>query len=108
MLPRRSLSAVTSSPKAKRLTLFTSSLQRDSRAAIEKLGHAIADIEDTSVKVLGQPTPLRAGMGGRAEIVIAKRSLISIAFDPIRQLRENMVSPPEREPNPAAISQGKE
>lgn len=69
---------------------------------------AIADIEDTSVKVLGQPTPLRAGMGGRAEVVIAKRSLISIAFDPIRQLRENMASPPEREPNPAAISQGKE
>jgi multidrug efflux pump subunit AcrA (membrane-fusion protein) len=57
---------------------------------------AIAEIEDSSINLMGQPTPLRAGMGGRAEVVIAKRSLISIAFDPIRQLRENMASPPER------------
>lgn len=60
---------------------------------------AIADIDDTSINVLGQPTLLKAGMGGRAEVVIAKRSLISIAFDPIRQLRENMASPPERRPS---------
>ena len=57
---------------------------------------AIAEIDDTSINVLGQPTPLKAGMGGRAEVVIARRSLISIAFDPIRQLRENMAAPPER------------
>ncbi|MBS1811480.1 MAG: HlyD family efflux transporter periplasmic adaptor subunit [Acidobacteria bacterium] len=57
---------------------------------------AIADIADVSINVLGQPTPLKAGMGGRAEVVIAKRSLMSIAFDPIRQLRENMTAPPER------------
>jgi HlyD family secretion protein len=42
---------------------------------------AIADIDDTSITVLGQPTLLRAGMGGRAEVVIAKRSLISIGRD---------------------------
>lgn len=36
------------------------------------------------------------GVGGRAEVVIARRSLISIAFDPIRQLRENLAYPPER------------
>ncbi|MGE0126754.1 MAG: HlyD family secretion protein [Blastocatellales bacterium] len=65
---------------------------------------AIADIEDSSVTVLGQPSPLKAGMGGRAQVVIAKRSLISIAFDPIRQLRENMASPPDRQ-TPAAKSQ---
>jgi len=68
---------------------------------------AIADIEDASINVSGQPTQLKAGMGGRAEVVIAKRSLISIAFDPIRQLRENMAAPPERAPNPASVSQEK-
>ena len=57
---------------------------------------AIADLDDESIDVGGRPTPLRAGMGGRAEVVIARRSLISIAFDPIRQLRENLASPPER------------
>jgi len=62
---------------------------------------AIAEIEDSSINLMGQPAPLRAGMGGRAEVVIAKRSLISIAFDPIRQLKENMASPPERQTQPA-------
>lgn len=67
---------------------------------------AIADIDDASVNVLGQPTALKAGMGGRAEVVIARRSLISIAFDPIRQLRENMATPPDRKPNQGGVSQG--
>jgi multidrug efflux pump subunit AcrA (membrane-fusion protein) len=57
---------------------------------------AIAEIEAENVMVLGQPTPLKAGMGGRAEVVIARRSLISFALDPIRQLRENMAAPPDR------------
>jgi multidrug efflux pump subunit AcrA (membrane-fusion protein) len=66
---------------------------------------AIADIEDESINVSGQPMSLKAGMGGRAEVVIAKRSLISIAFDPIRQLRENMVAPPDQ---PRTVSEAKE
>lgn len=57
---------------------------------------AIADIDEQGFNVLGQPSQLRAGMGGRAEVVIAKRPIISIALDPIRQLRENMASPPEQ------------
>lgn len=61
---------------------------------------AIADLADESINVLGQPMPLKAGMGGRAQVVIAKRSLISIAFDPIRQLRENMVAPPAQPRQP--------
>ena len=56
---------------------------------------AIAEIADESINVLGQPSLLKAGMGGRAEVVLAKRSIISIALDPIRQLRENMTSPPD-------------
>ncbi len=65
---------------------------------------AIAEIEDESINVLGQPSLLKAGMGGRAEVVIAKRSVISIALDPIRQLRENMAAPPEKQNSPPAIS----
>jgi len=57
---------------------------------------AIVDINDETIMVSGNPAPLKAGMGGRADVVLAKRSLISIAFDPIRQLRENMASPPDR------------
>lgn len=59
---------------------------------------AIAEIEAESVMVSGRPSPLKAGMGGRAEVIIAKRPLISYAFDPIRQLRENLASPPEHVP----------
>ena len=55
---------------------------------------ALADLESASIQVAGQPTPLKAGMAGRAEIVIAHRSIISFAFDPIRQLRENMATTP--------------
>src|SRR5262249_20145548 len=65
---------------------------------------AIADIEDENIMVSGQPTPLKAGMGGRAEVIIAKRTLISFAFDPIRQLRENLASPPGRGPHQPAVS----
>jgi len=57
---------------------------------------AIAEIDAEDVMVLGQPATLKAGMGGRAEVVIARRSLISFALDPIRQLRENMAAPPDR------------
>src|SRR5262249_31251903 len=64
---------------------------------------AIAEIDAESVMVLGQPTPLKAGMGGRAEVVIARRSLISFALDPIRQIRENMAAPPFRTPDCADI-----
>ena len=51
---------------------------------------------------------LPAGIGATdsAEVVIARRSLISIAFDPIRQLRENMATPPDRKPDHGAASQG--
>ena len=63
---------------------------------------AIADIENTSINIMGRPAQLKAGMGGRAEVVVARRSLISIIFDPIRQLRESMALPPEAPPPVAA------
>jgi multidrug resistance efflux pump len=38
----------------------------------------------------GQALPLRVGMRGSAHIIVGGRTLIEYAFEPIRQLRENM------------------
>jgi multidrug resistance efflux pump len=38
----------------------------------------------------GQALPLRVGMKGNAHIIVGNRTLIEYAFEPIRQLRENM------------------
>lgn len=54
----------------------------------------LVDIADEAVIIKGQLRPLMSGMGGRAEVVVGKRSLISYAFEPIRQLRENLAEPP--------------
>ncbi len=37
-----------------------------------------------------KPLPVRVGMKGEARIVVGKRTLIEYAFEPIRQLRENV------------------
>jgi membrane fusion protein len=54
------------------------------------------DLSDDTVRVDGQPRPLMAGMGGTARVVVGRRSLISYAFEPLRQLRENMAAPPKQ------------
>jgi multidrug efflux pump subunit AcrA (membrane-fusion protein) len=38
----------------------------------------------------GQPLALRVGMKGNAHIIVGSRTLVEYAFEPIRQLRENM------------------
>ena len=53
-----------------------------------------ADIEDDAITVKGEPRPLTAGMGGRADVVVGRRALISYAFEPIRQLRESLADAP--------------
>lgn len=58
--------------------------------------HAFADLDDKAIMVDGQPRPLRAGMRGTAKIVLGKRSLITYAFEPLRQLRESFAEPPRR------------
>jgi hypothetical protein len=58
--------------------------------------HTFADIEDEAIMVDGQPVPLRAGMGGIAKIVLGRRSLMSYAFEPLRQLKESFAEPPQR------------
>jgi membrane fusion protein len=50
----------------------------------------LIDLDQAAVRVDGQPRPLLAGMTGRARVVVDRRSLISYAFEPIRQLRESM------------------
>jgi multidrug efflux pump subunit AcrA (membrane-fusion protein) len=38
----------------------------------------------------GKPLPLAVGMRGQARVVVGRRTMIEYAFEPIRQLRENM------------------
>jgi multidrug efflux pump subunit AcrA (membrane-fusion protein) len=53
-----------------------------------------ADIEDTAIVILGEPRPLTAGMGGRADVVVGRQTLIAYAFQPLRQLRESLADAP--------------
>jgi multidrug efflux pump subunit AcrA (membrane-fusion protein) len=57
---------------------------------------ALADIEDEAIVVGGQSQRLVPGMGGRAEVVVGRRSLLSYAFEPIRQLRESLADAPAK------------
>jgi multidrug efflux pump subunit AcrA (membrane-fusion protein) len=57
---------------------------------------AFADIEDEAIVVQGDRRPLTAGMGGRAEVVVGRRSLITYAFEPLRQLKESFADAPPR------------
>ncbi len=51
-----------------------------------------ADLDENAVRVQGESRPLAPGMGGRAAVIVGRRSLVSYAFEPIRQLRENLAS----------------
>ncbi|HXH09284.1 MAG TPA: HlyD family efflux transporter periplasmic adaptor subunit [Alphaproteobacteria bacterium] len=57
---------------------------------------AFVALEDDAMHVDGQRRPLMAGMRGRAEVVVGKRSLLSYAFEPIRQLKEHLADAPGR------------
>ena len=56
------------------------------------------ELREASVRVNGQPHPVIAGMGGTARIMVGSRSAISYAFEPLRQVRENLSSPPRAPP----------
>ena len=51
---------------------------------------ALASLDQADMSSRRYPLPLRVGMGGQARIVVGQRTLIEYAFEPIRQLRENM------------------
>jgi multidrug efflux pump subunit AcrA (membrane-fusion protein) len=52
----------------------------------------LVDIDADGVMVDGARRPFLAGMSGRADVVVGRRTLASYAFDPVRQLRENMAA----------------
>ena len=64
---------------------------------------AIAAIADEAIVVDGRPRPLMAGMGGRAEVVVGRRSLISHALEPLRQLRESLGDAPSAPGSPSPL-----
>jgi membrane fusion protein len=51
---------------------------------------ALVDVDEHSIRVEGHPRPLLAGMGGEARVVVARRTLVSYAFEPLRELRESL------------------
>jgi multidrug efflux pump subunit AcrA (membrane-fusion protein) len=57
----------------------------------------LVDIEEHAVRVKGETRALMAGMGGRADVVVGRRSRGSYAFEPIRMLRESLADPPRRD-----------
>ncbi len=51
----------------------------------------LGSLERTAMPVgHGQSLPLRVGMKGEAHIIVGRRTMIEYAFEPIRQLSENM------------------
>jgi multidrug resistance efflux pump len=51
---------------------------------------ALVSLKQNQIEVGGEPRPLRVGMKGEAHIFVGSRLLIEYAFEPIRQLRENL------------------
>jgi multidrug resistance efflux pump len=51
---------------------------------------ALASFDSTDEWARKRALPLRVGMAGQARVVVGQRTLMEYAFEPIRQLRENM------------------
>jgi membrane fusion protein len=69
------------------------STERDSGAF-----RALVDLQDSIIRVQGRAEPLRPGMGGLADIVVGRRSLVSFALEPVRALKESFAEPPPSSP----------
>jgi membrane fusion protein, hemolysin D len=52
----------------------------------------LADIDENGVVVDGKRRQFLAGMSGRADVVVGRRTLASYAFEPVRQMKENMAA----------------
>ena len=50
----------------------------------------LADLGEQSIRVDGEDRPFLPGMKGNALIVVGRRSVISHAFAPLRQLQESL------------------
>ena len=62
------------------------------RRAASQSFRVFAELDDRVVRVQGESRSLPPGVGGRAAIIVGRRSLVSYAFEPIRQMRENLAS----------------
>ncbi len=56
---------------------------------------AFVEIRDTTIRVRGQARALLAGMRGRADVVVGRRTLVSYVFEPLRQLKESFAEVPK-------------
>lgn len=52
----------------------------------------LADINEQRVRIGGAEKAVLPGMGGRAAVIPWRRSHLSYAFTPLRQMREAMAS----------------
>ncbi|HUF27441.1 MAG TPA: HlyD family efflux transporter periplasmic adaptor subunit [Gemmatimonadaceae bacterium] len=55
---------------------------------------ALVDLADSAVRVRGETRVLMPGMSGTGSVIVGRRTLVSYAFEPIRQLRESFAEPP--------------
>lgn len=55
---------------------------------------ALVDLDDSGISVDGRVRPYLPGMAGEVRVIVGRRSLVSYAFEPIRQLRESMADAP--------------
>jgi multidrug efflux pump subunit AcrA (membrane-fusion protein) len=56
----------------------------------------LVDNDDNTIWAGGEARTLLAGMGGQAEVVVGRRSLLEYAFEPLRRLKESMAEPPAK------------
>ncbi len=58
---------------------------------------ALAELGEDHIRVDGAQRPLRAGMHGRARVVVGRRTLVTYVFEPLQRLRESLRDVPLRE-----------
>jgi membrane fusion protein len=54
---------------------------------------AFLALSDDSIPVQGELRALQVGMGGQADVVVGRRTLLSLAIEPVRALQESMSTP---------------
>ena len=52
----------------------------------------LADLDEQTLRIGGTVRPVLPGMGGTAAVIVGRRSLLSYAFEPLRQMREAMAA----------------
>ncbi len=52
----------------------------------------LADLDEQALRIGGNVRPVLPGMGGTAAVIVGRRSLLSYAFEPLRQMREAMAT----------------